>query len=941
MRELERRFEAARAGGGALVMIEGAAGCGKTRLLAAADALAHEMGLRALRTRGRPNEQGFPFGAAIDLFEAEWADADEQQREELAAGPAHVAAALLEGRSDSSPEGFGEPAFPIIRGLYRLAANLVQSPDRDLNKESDRRGPLAIIVDDLELIDRPSLRLLAYLAARLDRHPIVMLVALRAGEDDTARAELTALRQGRSASLLRPRALSPEGIDRLVRGEFPDADPEFVAACRGATKGNPFLLTELLEHVRADNRPPTAATAATMAHLAPNAVVDAVADQLATASEPAQRLACAVAVLGDGAALPAAAELAELDTRTATIAASSLAEMQLLDAHPPLAFVHSVTRSAVLASMSTFERSDSHQRAAAILSGADAPPEAVAAHLLWAPPTGDHAVVDLLRAAARRSVRRGDTDRAVRLLRRTLDEKPADDVYPDVLAELGEAEARAGFSDAPDRLGIAIDIIAEPRRRAELALIRGRALLSENRYHEAADAFESGLNSLGTDDPALAADLEAAYISAASLVPGLTEQALRRRHRMLEQIGGVPTPEQRLAVAHSVMQDSLRGESQTKVRALADLAWGDGLLLDSESARDLHLSSLTTALLFVDDLERDLEICEAADAVAESRFGHAIVRCGSAWAHYERGDVALAHQHAAAAVDAPDDPDGNIRTAYGALACCALQRGDLDQAEQALTIVDDDRLRATIRYPFLLELRAQLRLAQHRPQEARTDAHLAGATLEAEFGVLNPGALAWRSTAALAELALGKSDVAEHLAAEELELAQRIGVTRVVIRDLRVLGLAAGGKLGIELLERAAAAVDESRPRLEGLLALVDLGGALRRARKRAASREPLRIALNLAHRCGANAIAEHAQVELAATGARPRGRLLTGVQSLTPSERRVAGLAADGMTNKLIAESLFITPKTVEYHLRHIYQKLDVGSRAELSVALAGDDAP
>jgi DNA-binding CsgD family transcriptional regulator len=164
-------------------------------------------------------------------------------------------------------------------------------------------------------------------------------------------------------------------------------------------------------------------------------------------------------------------------------------------------------------------------------------------------------------------------------------------------------------------------------------------------------------------------------------------------------------------------------------------------------------------------------------------------------------------------------------------------------------------------------------------------------------------------------------------------------VGRVVIRDLRILGLAERGRRGIELLSEAVPAGDEIPTRLEQILALIDLGAALRRANQRAAAREPLRRALDLSHRGGATAIAQRARTALAATGARPRRVMLSGVESLTPSERRIAGLAAQGLTTRGIAEALFITPKTVEFHLRHSYRKLEISGRGELADALGDGD--
>jgi DNA-binding CsgD family transcriptional regulator len=118
---------------------------------------------------------------------------------------------------------------------------------------------------------------------------------------------------------------------------------------------------------------------------------------------------------------------------------------------------------------------------------------------------------------------------------------------------------------------------------------------------------------------------------------------------------------------------------------------------------------------------------------------------------------------------------------------------------------------------------------------------------------------------------------------------------------------------------------------LELVRALLDFGGALRRANRRTAARGPLREALELAHAGGAAVLAQAASDELAASGARRARLMLSGLQSLTPSERRVANVAARGLTTRQIAEALFVTPKTVEFHLRHIYQKLDISSRGEL----------
>ena len=173
------------------------------------------------------------------------------------------------------------------------------------------------------------------------------------------------------------------------------------------------------------------------------------------------------------------------------------------------------------------------------------------------------------------------------------------------------------------------------------------------------------------------------------------------------------------------------------------------------------------------------------------------------------------------------------------------------------------------------------------------------------------------------------------LAADELALARRWGDPHAIGAALHMLGLVEGGTAGIGLLTEAVEVLAGSQARLEHARALVDLGAALRRANQRTEARERLREGVDLARTVGALALAERANEEIAATGARPRKVLQTGVDALTASERRVAQLAADGMSNKEIAQTLFVTIRTVEEHLSHAYRKLEISSRAQLDKAL------
>ncbi len=198
----------------------------------------------------------------------------------------------------------------------------------------------------------------------------------------------------------------------------------------------------------------------------------------------------------------------------------------------------------------------------------------------------------------------------------------------------------------------------------------------------------------------------------------------------------------------------------------------------------------------------------------------------------------------------------------------------------------------------------------------------------------------WRSALALALAGGDRHEEALELARTELRLAERCDVDRARGVALRALGLLEGGHAGLVRHEAAIAALERSPARLELGWAHYELGAALRRANRRRDARAPLDRALDAALVCGSERLAERAREDLKALGARSRRIPLTGAASLTPSERRVCRLGAQGLTNREIARALFLSVKTVEMHLGHAYRKLDISTRAELSQALAPNQA-
>jgi DNA-binding CsgD family transcriptional regulator len=235
---------------------------------------------------------------------------------------------------------------------------------------------------------------------------------------------------------------------------------------------------------------------------------------------------------------------------------------------------------------------------------------------------------------------------------------------------------------------------------------------------------------------------------------------------------------------------------------------------------------------------------------------------------------------------------------------------------------------------MLRDVRGRVRYGAGERAAAIEDLRGAGDIFNA-LGHRNPNASNWRSALALM-LGAEERREAQRLAKEELEDARRIGHARAVGVALRALGLLERGPRGRTRLEEAARVLDGSTARLEYARTLVELGAALRRNGERASAREPLRAGLDLAAACGAPRLGERARTELAASGGRPRRDRISGRDALTPSELRVARLAADGSTNNEVAQALFVTPKTVDTHLSHAYAKLGISSRRALPAALA-----
>jgi DNA-binding CsgD family transcriptional regulator len=928
---IDERLRAAIAGGGSLLLLEGAAGIGKTSLVLAAVRRGRELGLATLSARGSELERDFAYGLVRQLFEAPLVGASPSERAELLAGAAAPAARLFGvAAPHDEADALLDPSFAILHGLYWLCANL------------GRRSPLLLCIDDAHWADQATLRFLNYLARRVGELPIAVVAAARPARSAEGSPLLAALAADPSAEVVALAPLSEQAVAELVRlGLGAEVEPPFARGCREATGGVPFLVRELVRAIAEQGIEPTAAASSRVAALAPRAVSQSVVQRLGRLSAAARELARAAAVLGE-ADLRLAASLGGVDAAAAAAAADELAAAGILEEDRPLRFVHPIVRAAVETDFPSGERAGLHAAAARRLKDAGASVDRIAAHLLATDQDGDPWVVESLRAAAGTAVANGAPHSAVAYLRRALAEPPPERLRPDVLLELGCAESYAADPQAAVHLESALETASDATAQVSITIALGRILQIDGRNPEALRVFDRTRARLASTDRRAALTLEGAALGVAELDAQTADDAagrIARLRRLAEDEPEVPPSVLgTLAIAAVMANEPAETVARLALRALQ----GAPKLLPEALDRPPFFYHACVALTFAERYgEALLRFDEAlADARRLGLLPHVLaLSCYRALVHLRIGNLADAEADARVALETGPRPPGfHAALALAVLMETLAERAELDAAEAA-----NQHYRLAEQFPtmvhacWLLAARGRLRLAELRPAAALNDL-LAVGELFIRLHSASP-ATPWRSDAALAQLALGEQAEARALAAEEVALAQAFTGPRTLGMALRAAGLAEGGRRGIELLRQAVRVLEGSAARLEHARAMTDLGAALRRAGQRAESREILRPALELAHRCGALALTERARTELITAGGRPRRLVLTGLDSLTPSERRVAQLAAAGLPNREIAQHLFITARTVEGHLTHTYQKLAITSREQLPAALTSHD--
>jgi DNA-binding CsgD family transcriptional regulator len=898
-------------GRGSSLLLEGRAGRGKSTLVEYAVERAGERGARTLVARARHLTSASPFEVLRRLLGPAVEDAGGVDALE---GAARFAIPLFTPGADLS--------HGVDYGCQWLIAWLAE------------RGPLLLAVDDAHWADGASLRVLLDVQAEISYQRVALVIASRPVENPEVQRLLAAMAAQPDCEVLTPRTLSREAVWELVAerlGRPPEDD--FVDECLKVSRGNAFYLTELLRPFVGASRPDQRAfvTNGTLS------LRRTVSWRLGELGPDASALAQAAAVLGDGCSLHHAAELAGLDEAVAVNEAARLEVASIYGHGDPVEFLHPLLRAAVEAELPDVVSGELHARAARILWYTGEDPDSVAQHLVASPGSGDAAVSAYLSEQGQTALEAGSVAVARRLLQRALDEPAPTEQRDGILLWLGRAEHMAFELDAAREH---LETAFESADRAVALAAAGDlfdVLDDASLYEQMGDFHERALALRPYDDTRAEVILRAALllnvvmsvdVGIGDLPPELADV----------DASSVPLDrdvDRHLAVWTAVYERSRHGGTTERLmailrRAVASLPASP----DDFSSWDVR-AAMSAAIFLADDGLDQAETVFDRLAPAAARLAGVRPQL-QAELNHRRVVHAIARgsfEDATAQIEAAEEFttrhrvigfDGLHRYSRGRI---ALEQGDYALAAKLLR----DRIGEDLVYPALGTL-----LSGDATSSVAMLGELGlscepGAPLRQIEVELQPHLLASHAYAVL-----GDRERAAAEARRELEIRRRFGSAPRLAEALRRAATFVPVREGIVLLEEAVGLVEFSPVRPILVRVLASYGAALREVGRGPEARDVLSRAVDLASEMGMDRVLQRAQQELLLTGRRPRRARLTGPTSLTQSQREVATLALEGMTNREIAERLFVTIKTVETHLMAVYRKLGIRSREELGVALA-----
>ncbi|WP_243793687.1 AAA family ATPase [Saccharopolyspora gloriosae] len=933
---LESAVRTVRRGTGALVLIDGAAGSGRSVLLNRLRELAAAEGAHVLGASGVASERSFRFGLARRLLHglSELAREPESDADEHRSGAAPVAA-LPPADEDPGPD----PATVPVSVLHALHALLVST--------SSRRA-VVLAVDDLHWADDASLRCLAYLIARLRGMRVLIAVVL---DPDGGRARTALTREIISAAdhRVRPGPLSVAAVGALVRDRL-EAEPEansevFAAVCHELTGGHPRDLVSLLDQAAARGLRAGPGALPLLRALAEGDRRRRLVRALSTA-EPAADVARAVVVLGEHADPALVQRLSGLTPSRYEQALRVLEPW--FRVHPDRIEVAVPAERGGLAaemlaedviaaideSMAESDNTRLHLRAAALLHGHGYPPEPVGDQLLLVNSSLSSWGVQRLREAAYTVLPRSP-EAAARYLRRALLDLDSGGMgRARLLAELGSVELGFDLPAAIRHITQSVPQLRETRDRAGVlgrlpltvtgsvpqvaemvrvvAAEHGPAEALEGPDRDLALRLEARTRHLALDDPQSHADVaeRMAELDARRRAPGGAERELRVVLLSAMALTGAPRAAEVAAMARELLaQEPANSSAETH----SVLRYLPAVLLAAGAPEGLE----SWLALAADHARRQRAI--GMEALVAAQRGLVLL---------DAGQLEQARRSAVRALDLaePDLPEAMAAPVF-VTGGVARRLRDRELCERVLRLPhspDDLRAMATRRL-----VQSSMALDDGDPRSALTHLLDCGRRLE-QAGWYGPAPYSWRPTAALLRHRLGDVRAAMELAEEEHARARDWGAAASLGRALRVRAVLTGGGRGVEMLREAVQVLRPAADRLELASALVALGEALR-------ERDPVESDLllaeggRLAARCGAPRLP-------GVPGAANPDRAIGSTESpasLTRGEESVAELAALGRTNQEIANELRVTRRAVEKHLTAAYRKLGIEGRADLAGAL------
>ena len=895
---LERLLDGARAGNSSTVVLRGEAGSGKTALLDVLSERASDF--RIARVLGVESEMELPFAGLHQLC-APMLDRVEHlpapQRDAL-----RVAFGLTEG---DAPNRF----------LLGLAVLTLLADQADAH-------PFACLVDDAQWLDRASLQVLAFVARRAAADRLVLVFSVREPNEERELVGLPEL------------AISPlaDSDARLVlgaaiRGRLDDRVRDRIIA---EARGNPLALVQL----------PLGSTAAELAGGFGLPSASAVASrieqsfgrQVQALPDDTRRLLLTAAAepTGDVTLLWRAVEKQGIDTGAASRAQAA----GLVELGARVRFRHPLVRSAIYQSASASDRRAAH-RALAEVTDPRSDPDRRAWHRARAAEQPDEAVADELARAADRAQARGGLAAAAAFLERAAELTPDPARRGTRALAAAQAELGAGASDRAHLMLATAEMGGlDELQRARLERLRAQLAFSQRRGNDAPALLLHAAERLAPLDAALAREtyLEAlgAAIFAGRLGSGIGVSEAANAAR------GAPAAAHPRAI--DLLLDGLgtrftKGYSEAVPplrRALGALRHGSR---GGEDSRWLWLACRVATDLWDDESWHELatrQLQSARDAGALSVLPIALT--------YRAGVAVHAGEFAAAAAmideaDAISQATGNAPLRYTSLVLAAW-RGE---EARTLELIRNSRDDATARGEGRAITLAEYVTAVLYNGLGRYPAALAAAERAADYNSL--GLRGWALIELIEAAARTGNPNAATPALRQLdERAHASGTDWALGVAARSRALLTDGQTAEDLYREAIERLGRTRIATHLARSRLVYGEWLRREHRNLDAREQLRQAHGVFSRVGAAAFAERARHELLATGETVRKRVFPTVEELTPQERHIARLAGDGLTNPEIGAQLFISPRTVEWHLRNVFGKLGIASRRELASALGGD---